>query len=113
MQMPVVAPFSNPLQAVGVGASVLGDRGATPLFPRWFGYASLWAALIFTSGTLCVFFDSGPFAWNGLLSWYVPLGVYVIWMPTISVLALKAIRRIAAEGGPESDTVTPALASAL
>src|SRR5581483_3267754 len=48
------------LQAGALGVSMLSDSRETPTFPRWMGYGNVWAGLIFTTGTVCVFFQSGP-----------------------------------------------------
>lgn len=91
------------VMAVALGLSMLGDRGAPPVYPRWAGYFNLWVATMFTPGTLCVFFKEGPFAYNGVLAWYVPVAVFSVWMPLNTVLTLRAIR--AQQSGPRSPDV--------
>jgi hypothetical protein len=41
-------------------------------FPRWFGYFSAWCALIFECGAVAFLPRSRPFAWNGLLAFWLP-----------------------------------------
>jgi hypothetical protein len=53
--------------------------------------------VLFTPGTIAVFFKDGPFAWNGLFTWYLPLTVFAIWMIAMSALMLKAIKTDGAE----------------
>lgn len=79
------------LQAIAIGVAILRDSRANPVFPRWAGYLNVWTALMFMPGTVTVFFRDGPFAWNGLFTWYLPLTVFAIWIITNSVLLLKAI----------------------
>jgi hypothetical protein len=81
------------LQALVMGAAVLGDRRARPIFPRWAGYFDFWVALLFLPGSISVFFKDGPFAWNGLLTWYLPLTVFTAWIIVNTVLTLRAITR--------------------
>jgi len=90
-----VAITSTPvLQTLAIGTAIFLDtRDGQPnaVFPRWVGYLNYWVAMLFLPGTVSVFFHTGPFAWNGLLTWYLPLTVFAIWMVTMSVLLLKAI----------------------
>jgi hypothetical protein len=74
-----------------MGIAVLSDKSATPVFPRWAGYLDFWVAVLFMPGTIAVFFQDGPFAWSGLLTWYIPLGVFAFWMFANTALRLKAI----------------------
>jgi hypothetical protein len=83
------------LQTVAIGTAIFLDTRngrPDPVFPRWAGYLNYWVAVLFTPGTIAVFFHDGPFAWNGLFTWYLPLAVFAIWMITMSTLMLKAIR---------------------
>lgn len=82
------------LQTASIGTAIFldtRDGRPDPVFPRWAGYLNYWVAVLFTPGTIAVFFHDGPFAWNGLFTWYLPLAVFAIWMITMSVLMLKAI----------------------
>jgi hypothetical protein len=83
------------LEAVVIGVAVLRDP--TAIFPRWLGYLNLWCAVVFLPGGLCVFFKDGPFAFNGLLAWWLLLIGFAIWMISMSFGLLRyAIPRLAA-----------------
>jgi hypothetical protein len=77
------------LQALITGWAILRDRREHPIFPRWIGYVCLWCTLTFVSGGLIFFFKSGPFAWNGILAWWVLLVGFATW---IVVLAFGLLR---------------------
>lgn len=99
------------LQTVAIGTAIFldtRDGRPDPVFPRWAAYLNYWVAVLFTPGTIAVFFHDGPFAWNGLFTWYLPLTVFAIWMITMSVLMLKAIS--APDAGPQSDSAGTDLA---
>ena len=66
------------LQALAVGVAVL--RYESPTFPRWFGFFNLWAAVLFTGGGFAIFFRSGIYAWNGLLTFWITATVLGIWI---------------------------------
>lgn len=40
------------------------------------GFLNIWIALLFMPAAIMSFFKSGPFAWNGLLSFWVPATVF-------------------------------------
>ena len=78
-------------QVAAFGVAILIDHRPIPVFPRWLGYCNLWVALIFCVGTFNVFFKTGPLAWNGLLSWWLPVLVFAVWLVVVTVYLLKAI----------------------
>ena len=91
--MPFVGLVSTGvLQALTIGLVILRDTDRAPVFPRWAGYANVWIALMFLPGALNVFFKTGPFAWNGLLAFYLVLVAFTVWMLMNSYLLLGAIR---------------------
>lgn len=81
------------LQAATIGIAILLDTRERPVFPRWLGYFNLWTALLFVPGGFCVFFKSGPLAWNGLLSLYMPLAAFTAWMVIMTWAVLIAVDR--------------------
>jgi hypothetical protein len=75
---------------------VLGDRNASPEMPRWVGFMNLWVAVLFIPGGFLTFFKTGPFAWNGVFVYWIPLVVFLGWYLVMVVLlrqgALRAAR---------------------
>lgn len=43
-------------------------------------------------GILIPFFNSGPFAWNGLFSFWLVLNIFFLWLILNYVYTVKAIR---------------------
>jgi hypothetical protein len=79
-------------QTVAVGVAILSDRRSDPVFPRWLGYLSLWCSVLYLPGGLAVFFFDGPFAWNGLVTWWLLVVAYFIWVVAMTYgLVWKAI----------------------
>jgi hypothetical protein len=85
------------MEWASIGIAILRDHRDQPIYPRWVGYVNLWLAACFCPGNLVFFFKSGPFAWNGLLSWYVTVIGFFIWLVVMVVTTLAAIRRQDAE----------------
>lgn len=73
-----------------IAAGVFQDRSERPPFPRWAGYFNLWIAVLFTPGGAAYFFRSGPFAWDGLLAFWVAAGAFFVWLIVMSWLLLRA-----------------------
>jgi hypothetical protein len=92
------------LQPFVVGVVVLRDRRDDPVFPRWVGYFNIWTAILFLPGPLCVFFRTGPLAWDGLFTWWIPFVLFAAWMVVMLIMIGRAIMT---DDG--SSTVDPAL----
>ena len=83
------------VQLVAIGAAIISDRAERPVFPRWVGYFNVWVAVLFMPGGLITFFKTGPFAWNGLLAFWMPLTVFFLWYGVMFKMLLDTIRRSA------------------
>lgn len=79
------------LQSAVFGWVILTDRRERPILPRWLGYFNIFAALMFVPGTFNVFFKTGPFAWDGLFAFYIPVAVFVVWLMLNSWFLVKAV----------------------
>jgi hypothetical protein len=78
------------IQMLCIGWAIVLDRREEPVIPRWVGYLNLWAAAgVFPAG-LVPFFWNGPFAWNGVVGFYIPLVVFCSWMLITSWAVYRA-----------------------
>jgi hypothetical protein len=84
------------VQAACIAVAVFQDRRVEPVFPRWVGYYNVWTAIGFAPGALDLCFNSGPFAWNGVFAFWIPLFVVVSWYAVMTYAVLRAIRQQAA-----------------
>src|SRR5207237_981384 len=82
------------VQLVSIGMAVLGDASERPLFPRWLAYLCFWVAMTFVPGNFLLMFKTGPFAWNGLLSFWVAAAGYGIWLLTMVVMCRRAVVKL-------------------
>ncbi len=78
------------------GVAILGDSAEHPVLPRWTGYFSLWTAVLLIPGALAILFKTGPFAWDGLLAFWVPIGLFGVWVIVMAMQMFKALGRAAA-----------------
>lgn len=73
------------------GIAVLLDK--REIFPKWFGYMTIWALVTeLVAGPVWIF-TTGPFAWNGLLAFYQGTVIWLSWQTCQTVLLAKAIKR--------------------
>ena len=79
-------------QEVPIGIAILMDRSNRPVFPRWVGYVNLWVPLTFVPALLPYFFMTGPFAWQGLLVFYLGLSTFGLWVVVMTWALLRAVR---------------------
>lgn len=98
----VLVIWSVWIQMLAIAAAVLIDNRPEPILPRWVGYLSLWVAVIIIPAGLVLFFKTGPWAWNGLVGFWIPLCALVIWILAMTWTVHQAITKQIAEGnGPE------------
>ncbi len=65
-------------------------------FPRWLGYYTAWAALMFEVGAIAFVPKTGAFAWNGVFVYWCPLTIFGMWVTLMSFSLLGALKRQAA-----------------
>lgn len=81
------------LQMLTIGYCILSDKREDPIFPRWVAYATLWAALTTIFGAFLPFFYTGPFAWNGLLGFWLVAAMFFGWVFLMWWATARAIKR--------------------
>lgn len=69
------------------------DKSADPIFPRWFCYFCLWVGFSAIGGGFAEFFYRGPFAWNGLFGFWLPVAMFVTWIFLLAPMMAGHIRR--------------------
>ena len=100
------------LQMVALALAVLSDRKnkATPLMPNWVCYLTIFCAVSFFPASLTGVLKTGPFAWNGVMSYYFPYFCWLCWEIIASTYLIKDVRRRmrefenspSADGGPRA-----------
>lgn len=76
-----------------IGLAVLGDDRSDPIYPRWVGYFNLWLGVLSAPGCVIGLFKAGPFAWNGVLAFWIPAGAFGAWIVIIFWAMNRAISR--------------------
>lgn len=94
------------IQGIAIALAIFKDK-EEKVFPRWLGYFNLWIALLFLPDVLIYSFKTGPFAWNGIFGFWLPLTTFGVWFVVMFPYLRKAILSQAAE---ESAAVPAAVA---
>ena len=83
------------LQMVALALAVLSDRKnkARPLMPNWVCYLTIFCAVSFFPASLTGVLKTGPFAWNGVMSYYFPYFCWLCWEIIASTYLIKDVRR--------------------
>lgn len=68
--------FALPLS---IAYAAFNDKSENPVFPRWAGYANIWIVIGMIPGQIMFFVHGGPFAWNGVIGFWIPLTVFFGW----------------------------------
>ncbi len=82
-----------------IAVAVFRDHNLPTIFPRWVAYFNLWCAVLITPAGLIEFFTTGPFAYDGLISfWFIYL-IFFGWIMVMSFVSLKALSNAAGLAG--------------
>lgn len=79
------------IQNLVIGIAILRDQAAPRVLPRWAGYLNLWTVPLLVPGFAVYVFRSGPLAWNGIFTWWVPVGAFGGWFIVMLALMFKAV----------------------
>lgn len=67
------------LQFAFLAWAMLNDKNRTMTYPRWFAYYTVFTGLSQMLGIFVVLTKTGPFAWNGLIAFWIPLVIFGVW----------------------------------
>lgn len=92
--LPLIATiFPAVVQNMAIAIATFTDTRPEPVFPRWVGYFNIWVAVLFLPSVLVLFFKSGPFAWNGVATFWLAATAFTIWLITMVFVVRRAIER--------------------
>jgi len=73
-----------------LGLSILLDTNNT--LPKWLGYYTLWQSVSELVIAPVWIAKSGPFAWDGLMSFWLAMVIYVPWQMIVYICVYRAIK---------------------
>ena len=74
-----------------LAVAILYDKNN--IFPKWFAYVSIWQIITEVIATQMFVFESGPFAWNGSIAFWLAVVVFSVWLGALIVLLRRAARQ--------------------
>lgn len=87
----LIPVFPATLQLFALGFATLGDKRRVPIFPRWSAYVNFWIGIIYIPGCFVAMFQTGPFAWDGLLAFWLPAVFFGTWFFIMSWIVFARI----------------------
>ncbi|WP_051342866.1 hypothetical protein [Pseudonocardia spinosispora] len=87
------------LEMAATGVVELMDDRPRPMVPRWFTWLTFLGAFALVCAAGPAFFKSGPFAYHGLLAFYMPVVIWGGYIAVTSWFMLKELDRDSAPGG--------------
>lgn len=91
------------LQSTCICIAVFMDKREEPLFPRWFGYFTAWTIILGLPAAVINIFNSGPFAYDGLLGFWIPYIALFAWGGVMLTCVWKAVKKLQ-QTSSEGDT---------
>lgn len=73
------------------------------VFPNWFAYVSVWQVVTELLAAPVFVFRRGPFAWNGVISFWEGTAIFGVYIACLIMLVRKSIERPPG-AGPRADT---------
>ena len=73
--------------------AILWDAQAQPVFPRWVAAFNIVIALAIAPAAFAGLTKSGPFAWDGFLSFWVKNVAIAVWIVVMAVVLRPALER--------------------
>jgi hypothetical protein len=80
-------------QNLCLGLAVLLDDQPRPVFPRWVAYFSFAIALVIAPSVCSAIVLTGPLAWNGVVSFWLRIIAYAVFLVVMFFVVRSAIRR--------------------
>jgi hypothetical protein len=77
--------------------TIASDPRARPTFPKWVAYFDVVLAAANVVPAFVLADQSGPFAWNGIVSYWIVIGLDVVWIAFTTVYLLRAEDRTDAD----------------
>jgi hypothetical protein len=90
------------VQMLAMSIVFLSDRRTQPLMPRFLSWYAIFVVMAFLPLSLLPFFYTGPFAWSGVVCYWVSLGSWFLWVLMLCFYLFKAIARLEREAGTAS-----------
>lgn len=90
---------------VMIAVAIFYDHNVPGIYPRWVAFFNLWCGFLIFPAGLIAFFKTGPFAYDGIISFWFAVFVFFGWMVVMTVTTFQVItaedRRLSGEASTE------------
>jgi len=80
-------------QNLCLALAIYMDRLREPVFPRWVGHFNVASAVLMVPGAFALLYKTGPFAWDGVLSFWLRIATYTLYVTVMFFVVRRAINR--------------------
>jgi hypothetical protein len=95
------------MQMLCVAIVGLTYKGPLTIIPRWFSFLSLWMAFGILPAGFVQFFKTGPFAWNGIIGFWLPAFCFGGYFLLLAWIMRRAVLNHAEEYEQQARAVRP------
>jgi hypothetical protein len=81
-------PFG--LWMILIATGIFRDINLEPIYPRWFAYYNILSCFLMAPATLIGFFKTGPIAYDGLISFWLFVTEFLVWMIVTVIVTSRA-----------------------
>lgn len=87
------------VQNLCLALSIYLDARPDPVFPRWVAHFNVVTAILLVPGAFAILYKTGPFAWDGSISFSLRLLTFVVYVLVMFFVLLKVVDRQVTEEG--------------
>ena len=88
-----------------IAAAIFLDHNVPTLYPRWVAYFNVWCGVLIFPAGLIAFFKDGPFAYDGIISFWFAVFVFFGWICVMTGSTFRLVSK-AGEREPASRLAT-------
>lgn len=93
-----------------IAAAIFYDHNVPTLYPRWVAFFNVWCGILIFPAGLIGFFKTGPFAYDGIISFWFAVFVFFGWMVVMTVKTLSLITTEDRKGSQEEALLSAGMA---
>lgn len=75
-----------------IAAAIFFDHNVPSVYPRWVAFFNVWCGILIFPAGMIGFFKRGPFAYDGIISFWFAVFVFFGWMVVMTVMSFLAVR---------------------
>jgi hypothetical protein len=84
-------------QNICLALAIYLDAHPKPIFPRWVGHFNILIAIAMAPAACAAVVTTGPLAWNGIVSFWLKIGAFSLFLVVMFFVLRTAIKRQASE----------------